>query len=88
MARHALCTHEFKVLLHLLYQDPAVRVGSHRELRRFLHGIHHLLRTEIPWRDLPRHFGHGNSLFRRCRRRPRGCSRGGFGTKLHVLVDA
>ena len=137
MARHALRTHEFKVLLRLLQQDPAVRVGSHRDLRRFLHGVHYLLRTGIPWRDLPRRFGHWNSLFRRYRRwclagvwerlaaacaeerkqacrvhldtthvrshpvsagarrdqggqaaQAQGRSRGGFGTKLHVLVDA
>ena len=68
MARHALRTHEFKVLLRLLQQDPAVRVGSHRDLRRFLHGVHYLLRTGIPWRDLPPRFGHWNSLFRRYRR--------------------
>jgi len=68
MARHALRTHEFKVLLRLLQRDPAVRVGSHRDFRRFLHGVHYLLRTEIPWRDLPRRFGHWNSLFRRYRR--------------------
>ncbi|MXZ25083.1 MAG: transposase [Caldilineaceae bacterium SB0665_bin_21] len=73
MARHALCTHEFKVLLRLLQQDPAVRVGSHRDLRRFLHGVHYLLHTGIPWRDLPRRFGHWNSLFRRYRR---GCLAG------------
>ena len=73
MARHALRTHEFKVLLRLLQQDPAVHVGSHRDLRRFLHGVHYLLRTGIPWRDLPRCFGHWNSLFRRYRR---GCQAG------------
>ncbi len=137
MARHALRPHEFKVLLRLRQQDPAVRVGSHRDLRRFRHGVHSLLRTGIPWRDLPRRFGHGNSLFRRDRRgclagvwerlaaacaeeraqpcrvhldttpvrshpvsagagrdqgsqdaQAQGRSRGGFGTKLHVLVDA
>ncbi|MYC62970.1 MAG: transposase [Caldilineaceae bacterium SB0661_bin_34] len=137
MARHALRTHEFKVLLRLLSQDPAVRVGSHRDLRRFLHGVHYLLREGIPWRDLLRCFGHGHGLFRRDRRwcqagvwewlvaacaaergqpcrvhlatthvrahpvsagarrdqggqdaQVQGRSRGGFGTKLHVLVDA
>ncbi|MCE2467670.1 MAG: transposase [Caldilineaceae bacterium] len=65
MARPALRTHEFEVLLRLLQQDQAVRVGSHRDLHRFLHGVPYLLRTGIPWRDLPRRFEHGNSLFRR-----------------------
>ena len=67
MARHALRVHEFKVLLRLLPQDPAVRVGSHWDLRRFLHGVHYLLRTGLPWRDLLRCFGHGHDLFRRDR---------------------
>lgn len=137
MARHALRSVEFKVLLRLLQQDPAVRVGSPTGLRRFLHGVHYLLRTGIPWRDLPGRFGHWNSVFRRYRRwclagvwerlvaacaeqrghqcrvhldtthvrshpvsagarldqggqeaQAQGRSRGGFGTKLHVLVDA
>ncbi len=137
MARHALRTVEFKVRLRLLQQDPVVRMGSPTALRRFLHGVHYLLRTGIPWRDLPRRFGHWNSIFRRYRRwclagvwerlvaacaeermhpcrvhlntthvrshpvfagarrdqdgqaaQAQGRSRGGFGTKLHVLVDA
>ncbi len=45
MARHALRTLDFKVFLRLLQQDPAVRVGSSTDLRRFLHGVHYLLRT-------------------------------------------
>ena len=129
MVRHALRSHEFKILLRLLQRDLAVRVGSHRDLRRFLHGVHYLLRTGIPWRDLPGRFGQWNSLFcyyrRWClagvwerlaaacaeervqpclvyldtthvrshpvsagARRVQGRSRGGFGSKLHILVDA
>lgn len=68
MARHALRTVEFKVLLRLLRQAPAVRVGSPTEFRRFLHGVHYFLRTGIPRRDLPRRFGHWNSIFRHYRR--------------------
>lgn len=59
IALHALHPHKFKVLLRLLQWDPAVRVGSHRDLRRFLHWVHNFLRKGIPWRDLPRRFGHG-----------------------------
>ena len=78
MARHALRSHEFKVLLRLLQRDPAVRVGSHRDLRRFPHGVHYLLRTGIPWQDLPRRFGHGNSLSRSATQLDGvGCGRGG-----------
>lgn len=51
MARHALHKHEFKILLRLLQQDPAVCVGSDRDLRRLLHGVHNFLYTRIPPRD-------------------------------------
>ena len=33
--------------------------------RRFLEAILFLIRTGIPWRDLPRHFGHWNSIYKR-----------------------
>ena len=41
MARHALHNPECKSLLRLPKEDPAVRVGSHRDLRRFRPGVHY-----------------------------------------------
>ena len=65
MARHALCTNEFKIRLRLQQQDPAVRVGSHTNLRRFLQESTTSCHTGIPWRDLSCCFGHGHSIIRR-----------------------
>ena len=44
------------------------RDGHPGDVRRFLHGVVYLVRTGIPWRDLPPRFGHWNSVFRRFRR--------------------
>ena len=33
--------------------------------RLFLEAILFLIRTGIPWRDMPRHFGHWNSVYKR-----------------------
>lgn len=57
-----LCGQPFdqKVLLRWLRQASAVRVGAPTARRRFRHGVHYLLRTGLPWRDLPRRFGHWN----------------------------
>ena len=65
VARHALCTNEFKIRLRLQQQDPAVRVGSHTNLRRFLQESTTSCHTGIPWRDLSCCFGHGHSIIRR-----------------------
>ena len=133
MSRHTLRHVEFQALYRHLRRDPKVRAGPPDDLRRFLHGVVYLVRTGIPWRDLPPRFGHWNSVFRRFRRwclhgvwerllqalaeeradlsrvhldsshvrshvsavggaggpaaQALGRSRGGYGTKLHVLVD-
>ena len=64
-ARHALRTLEFKVFRRLLRPAPSVCVGSHADLRCFLHEVHCLLHTGIQWRDLPRRFGLWNCDFYR-----------------------
>ena len=134
MSRHTLRNVEFQAMYRHLRRDPQVRTGHPDHLRLFLNGVVYLVRTGIPWRDLPARFGHWNSVFRRFRRwcqngvwermlaavadaqadlaqvhldsshvrshvsavgaaggstaQALGRSRGGFGTKLHVLVEA
>ena len=41
------------------------RVYNKREHRLTLEGIFFRMRTGCPWRDLPREFGHWNTVFRR-----------------------
>ena len=53
---------------HHLHWDSQVRTGLPDHLRRFLHGIVYLMRTDILWRDLPDRFGHWNSVFHRFHR--------------------
>jgi len=43
------------------------RVGTPAKIsnRKVLHAALHILKTGEPWRDLPRNFGHWNSVYRR-----------------------
>ena len=45
--------------------DPG-RTGAHNRL--FLEAVLWIARTGSPWRDLPEHFGHWSSIWRRFRR--------------------
>ncbi|MCY4519278.1 MAG: IS5 family transposase [Caldilineaceae bacterium] len=85
MARHTLRNVEFQAMCRHLRRDPRVRVGHPGDLRRFLHGVVYLVRTGIPWRDLPPRFGHWNSVFRRFRR---WCRNGVWARLLAAVADA
>ena len=65
MSCYALRNVEFQPLYRHLLRDPKVRTGHHR----CLHGVVYLVRTGIPWRELPPRFGHWNSVCRRFRNR-------------------
>jgi transposase len=52
--------------------------------RRFFNGMMFVLRTGIPWRDLPAEYGNWNSVFRRFRR---WCEQGIFDALLETLVE-
>ena len=81
---------------------PTGRQGPVRKNdRRVFDGIFFVLRSGIPWRDLPRRYGPYTTCCNRCNRwskdgagsrrdaQPRhiGRSRGGLTTKIHVAVD-
>ena len=85
MSRHTLRNVEFQALYRYLRRDPKGRTGPPDDLRRFLHGVVYLVRTGIPWRDLPSRFGHWNRVFRRFRR---WCRNGVWKRLLRALADA
>ena len=45
--------------------DERTRGSSGRDNRRFVEAVLWLVRTGVPWRDLPEEFGSWNSVFRR-----------------------
>ena len=45
--------------------DERTRGSSGRDNRRFVEAVLWLVRTGVPWRDLPEEFGPWNSVFRR-----------------------
>ena len=48
--------------------DERTRGSSGRDNRRFVEAVLWLVRTGVPWRDLPEDFGAWNSVFRRFNR--------------------
>lgn len=65
MSHHTPRNVEFQALYRHLCQAPQVRTGLPDHLHLFLNGVVYLVRTGIPWRDLPARFGPWNSVFRR-----------------------
>ena len=49
--------------------------------RRFFNAVLWIMRSEVPWRDLPPDYGHWNSVFVRFR----GLAKAGFWTRLATL---
>lgn len=56
---------EWVVLLPIIAAHPKVRVGSEMSCRQFLTAVLWVLRSGSPWRLLPAHLGHWNSVFKR-----------------------
>lgn len=66
--RHGLTDDQFNRIKHLLPKEKD-RAGMPASIsnRRVLHGVLHVLKTGCPWRDLPRHIGPWNAIYKRYR---------------------
>ncbi|MEZ8187400.1 transposase, partial [Shewanella sp. 5S214] len=63
MPRLMLTDARWEKLFHLMKSTG--RVYDKPEHRQTFEGILYRLRTGIPWRDLPKEFGHWSTVFRR-----------------------
>lgn len=48
-----------------LRQCPDVYAGNEADCRRFIDGVHWILRTGAQWRELPEKYGNWNSVYKR-----------------------
>lgn len=84
MERGEISDREWAVIGPLLPSERGRGCRPAHDNRRFFNGINYVLRTGIPWRDLPERYGNWNSIFRRFRR---WCAQGVFDEILETLVE-
>lgn len=84
MARGQVTDEHWAIVGPLLPSERGRGCRPAHDNRRFFDGMMFLLRTGIPWRDLPEEFGNWNSIFRRFRR---WCQQGVFDAILETLVE-
>ncbi len=63
--RTLLRNEQWKRIEHMLPGKPGDPGGRGRDNRLFLEAVLWVSRTGAPWRDLPEHFGHWNSVYQR-----------------------
>ena len=67
-----------------LEHGPKVYLGTEVNSRRFIEAVLWINRTGAPWRDLPPHYGNGNSIYKRF---ARWCDQGIWGHMLAHVAD-
>jgi transposase len=71
---------QWSQLYPYLYGRPAIYVGNETQCRRFLEGVHWMMRTGAQWRELPARSGNWNSVSQRF---ARWCDKAGW-AQLHL----
>ena len=65
MSTNRIADHQWQKLYAFLQGHPRAYAGREEECRRFVEGVHWILRTGAQWRELPESYGKWNSVFKR-----------------------
>lgn len=65
MTRHRFSDKTWETLYEALHLISGIYIGQEAKVRAFVEGVHWIMRTGAPWRDLPPEFGKANSVFKR-----------------------
>jgi transposase len=56
---------QWSKIYQFLCQYPGVYAGNETDCRRFIEGVHWIMRTGAQWRELPEKYGNWNSVYKR-----------------------
>jgi transposase len=56
---------QWRKIYEFLKAHPRTYANSQEATRRFVEGIHWLMRTGVQWRELPERYGNWNSVYKR-----------------------
>ena len=65
MERHRLRDEKWEKIYACLEKIPKTYTGNEEKSRKFVDGVHWIMRTGAQWRDLPIELGQWNSVFKR-----------------------
>lgn len=82
--RHALTDKQWDGIKDLVPGKPGDRGRSGKNNRLFIDAVLYVLKTGVPWRDLPDRFGNWNSVWRRF---DRWCANGIWETIVKELCE-
>lgn len=75
---------QWSKIYKFLRQCPGVYAGKEADCRRFIDGVHWIMRTGAQWRELPEKYGNWNSVYKRF---ARWCSTGVWEKMHHHFAD-
>lgn len=82
--RHALTDSQWEAIEELLPGKQSDPGRSGTDNRLFVDGVLYVLKTGVPWEDLPPRFGKPNTVWKRF---DRWCKRGVWGRLFHALGE-
>jgi len=65
MSTKRITNKQWRKICTFLRKQPRVYVGKQAACRRFIGGVHWILRTGAQWREMPERYGNWNTVYKR-----------------------